>query len=279
MFRVLLIVNPAAGRHTTWWREDVARALGALGPVEVVVADSPEGTTSLARDAEARGVALVVAAGGDGTVHRVVNGLTATTTRLGIIPVGTGNDLAVELGMPKDPVAAARAIVTGQPRDIDLVVINGRRVFTSGIFGAIAESALRANRMKTRWPWLGSLAYQLGACQVIVRRGGEPSAGVFAANMTRLGGGIQLPSGGAIDDGIVEISHLPGGGRVRLIRTLLALSAGRTPPVPLTWARVRETRLTFDTDVLAYGDGEDLGAGRAFEIRVAPKALRAMAAV
>lgn len=277
MFQVLLILNPAAGRHTTWWREAVARELAALGPVDAVVADSPEGTTSLARDAEARGVPLVVAAGGDGTVHRVVNGLTGTGTALGIIPVGTGNDLAVELGMPKDPVAAARAIVGGRPRDLDLLVINGRRVFTSGIFGAIAESALRANRMKTRWPWLGSLAYQLGALQVIALRGGEPQAGVFAANMTRLGGGIQLPSDGAIDDGICEVSRLAGGGRIRLTRTLLALSAGRTPPVPLTWQRVREITLTFDTDVLAYGDGEDLGTARAFEICVAPRALRAMA--
>jgi diacylglycerol kinase (ATP) len=274
---VLLVLNPAAGRHTTWWRDAVARELGALGPVDVKVADSADGTTSLARDAEARGVPLVVAAGGDGTVHRAVNGLTGTATRLGIIPVGTGNDLAVELGMPADPVAAARAIVRGRDRELDLLVINGRRVFTSGIFGAIAESALRANRMKTRWPWLGSLAYQLGAFQVIVLRGGEAKAGVFAANMTRLGGGIQLPSGGAIDDGICEISHLAGGGRVRLTRTLLALSAGRTPPVPLVWERASQATLTFENDVLAYGDGEDLGAGRVFEIRVAPKALRAVA--
>ena len=48
--------------------------------------------------------------------------------------------------------------------------------------------------------------------------------------------------------------------------------------MPLVWERVRETTLTFDTDVLAYGDGEDLGAGRRFDILVAPKALRAMTA-
>ena len=83
-----------------------------------------------------------------------------------------------------------------------------------------------------------------------------------------------MPSGSLIDDGLFEMATLAGG-RVRLTRTLLALSMNR----PLThgelvWSRASETRLQFETDVMAYGDGEDLGAGRHFHVVMEPAAVR-----
>lgn len=271
---VLIIANPTAGYHQPAWRGPVARILSELGPVEVVTADSPAGTTLAARTAEDRGVKLVVAAGGDGTVHRVVNGLRSVDTHLGILPVGTGNDLAFHLGIPAQPEVAARSMLHETFRDIDVIRFNGRRVFTSGVFCVIAEAAAIANRMKARRPWLGSLVYRLAAAQVIATRGGLPVAGVFVANMPRLGGNLRLPSGSLIDDGLCEVATLRGG-RVRLARTLLALSLDRPlPPGELTWQRVRETTLRFESDVMAFGDGEDLGAGRVFEVAVESAAVR-----
>ena len=271
---VLIIANPTAGYHQPAWQEPVVRILSALGPVDVVTAGSPNGTTAAARDAEARGVTLIVAAGGDGTVHRVINGLRSVDSHLGILPVGTGNDLAFYLGIPASPEAAARSMLNDTFRDIDLIRVNDRRVFTSGIFCAIAEAADIANRMKSRWPWLGSLSYRLAAAQVIATRGGAPVAGVFVANMPRLGGNLRLPSGSVVDDGLCEVATL-GGGRVRLTRTLLALSLDRPlPPGELVWERVSETTLRFDSDVMAFGDGEDLGAGRVFHVAMEPAAVR-----
>ncbi len=250
------------------------RVLSALGPVEFSIPDSATATTAAARDGEARGVPLIVAAGGDGTVHRVINGLSATSSHVGILPVGTGNDLAGHLGVPASPEAAARDMLAAAHRDIDVVRINGRRVFTSGIFCAIAESAFLANRMKARWPWLGSLAYRLAAAQVIATRGGQPVAGVFVANLPRLGGNLRLPSGSLADDGLCEVATLRGG-RVRLTRTLLSLSLDRPlPPGELTWARVGETSLQFESDVMAFGDGENLGTARSFHVVVEPLAVR-----
>ena len=271
---VLVIANPTAGYHQPAWHEPVKRILSALGPVELVMPDSPEGTTAAARTAEERGVELIVAAGGDGTVHRVVNGLRGLSSQLGILPVGTGNDLAFHLGVPASPEEAARAMLSGTWRDIDVIRFNGRRVFTSGIFCAIAEAAAIANRMKARRPWLGSMSYRLAAVQVIARRGGDPVAGVFVANMPRLGGNLRLPSGSVVDDGLCEVATLSGG-RVRLARTLLSLSLDRPlRPGELTWSRVSETTLEFERDVMAYGDGEDLGAGRVFQIVVESSAVR-----
>jgi diacylglycerol kinase (ATP) len=271
---VLIIHNPTAGYHQPAWREPVTRILSALGPVEFIVPESAEATTAAASEAEARGVPLIVAAGGDGTVHRVVNGLHSKTSHLGILPVGTGNDLAGYLGVPASPEGAAQDMLGGGFRDIDVIRFNGRRVFTSGIFCAIAESACLANRMKARWPWIGSLAYRLGAIRVIATRGGNPVAGVFVANMPQLGGNLRLPSGSVVDDGLCEVATL-GGGRIRLTRTLLALSLGR--PLKhgeLTWERIRHTTLEFPADVMAYGDGEDLGTGRVFQVLVEPAAVR-----
>jgi len=271
---VLIIANPAAGYHQPAWREPVTRVLSALGPVEFVVPDSAEATTAAARAAEARGVPLIVAAGGDGTVHRVVNGLRGIESHLGILPVGTGNDLAFHLGVSRTIEDAARGMLSGTWRDVDMIRINGRRVFTAGVFSAIAEAAYLANRMKARWPWLGAFTYRLAAAQVILTRGGDPVAGTFVANMPRLGGNMRLPSGSVVDDGLCEVATLRGG-RLRLTRTLLALSLDRKlGEGELVWRRVNETTLEFDRDVMAYGDGEDLGTGRVFQVVVEFAAVR-----
>lgn len=272
---VLIIANPTAGYHQPAWREPVTAVLRQLGPVEFVTPGSALDTTAVARAGAARGIKLIVAAGGDGTVHRVVNGLSGHDTHIGILPVGTGNDLAGHLEIAADPVEAARQMVSGASTDIDVICINGRRVFTSGVFCAIAESAYLANRMKSRMPWLGSLSYRIAAAQVIALRGGDELAGVFVANLARLGGNLRLPSGSVPTDGICEVATLKGGSRVRLAQTLLALSAGRPlPPGALVWERVTSTTLNFDRDVMAYGDGEDLGADREFAIEMEPAAIR-----
>ena len=271
---VLIIANPTAGYRQPLWREPVTRILSALGPVEFVTPGSAEAATAAAREAEARGVKLIVAAGGDGTVHRVINGLQARESHVGILPVGTGNDLAAHLGVPASPAAAAEGMLAGHYRNIDVIRFNGRRVFTSGVFSAIAEAAYLANSMKARWPWIGSLAYRVAAARVIVTRGGSPVAGVFVANMPRLGGNLRLPSGSLVDDGLCEIATLRGG-RVRLTRTLLAMSLDRPlPQGELIWERVRETTLRFESDVMAFGDGEDLGTSRSFHVVVEPRAVR-----
>jgi diacylglycerol kinase (ATP) len=271
---VVIIHNPSAGYHQPAWRDPVTRILSALGPVEFVVPESPEATTAAAREAESRGVRLIVAAGGDGTLHRVVNGLQSIHSHVGILPVGTGNDLAGHLGVAASVEKAANGLLTGTYRDIDVIRFNGRRVCTSGLFCAIAEAAHIANRLKARRPWLRSFAYQLAAVRVIAGRGGDPMAGVLVANIPRLGGHLRLPSGSLIDDGVCEVATLRGG-RIRLTRTLLALSLDR--PVrtgELTWARVSETTLRFESDVMAFGDGEDLGSGRVFQVSVESAAVR-----
>lgn len=156
-----------------------------------------------------------------------------------------------------------------------MIRVNGRRVLTVAVFRAIADAAHLANRIRARMPWIGSQAYRVAAARMILARGRDPVAGVFVANVPRLGGDLRLPSGSVPDDGVCEVAELRGGSRIGLTRVLVALSLGR--PLPegvLTWSRCHATTLTFDETVAASGDGEDLGGARHFRMDVEPGALR-----
>jgi YegS/Rv2252/BmrU family lipid kinase len=123
--------------------------------------------TAAARHALAEGADMVVAMGGDGTINEVVQALAGQEVPLGIIPVGTINILAREVGLPLDPLAAIDAIATGEPRSIDLGKANGR-YFTSMIgLGYDAESIF--NLLPQLKAWSGPLAYWVAAFRSYMR--------------------------------------------------------------------------------------------------------------
>jgi diacylglycerol kinase (ATP) len=275
MVKVCVITNKTAGFNRAPWHEPVRAKFAALGDVEFLYPESPQGSTNAARDAEARGCALIIAAGGDGTVHRVANGMTRRETELGILPVGTANDLANFVGVPRDPIDAAAAIVQGGVRAIDTVNINGVRVHTVAGFLLTADAAMRADRMKRRWPWLGTSVYKIGAAISIALYGGRAEVGALIANQPTLGGNLRLPCDSIIDDGLCEIATFAGGSRLRLARTLAAMSAGKPlPPGAMTWKSVPNATIEFDRDVEWFGDGEGFGYARRFEINVEYRALK-----
>lgn len=270
-----MIVNGRAGFGRAPWRDAVRATLAELGDVEFLTPESPQGTTLAARDAEARGVDVIIAAGGDGTVHRAVNGLTRDGTDFGIIPVGTANDLANYLGVPSSPVGAAAAIVRGHAWPIDTVRINGVRIHTIAGFLVMADAAMRADRLKRRWPWLGTSVYKIGAAMSIAVHGGKRSVGSLIANQPTLGGNLRLPCDSIVDDGLCEIATFVGGSRVKLVRTLAAMSVGKPlPPGAMSWVSVPSHTIEFDDEVEWFGDGEGLGVARRFDIAVERHALR-----
>lgn len=116
---MIIIFNPVAGRrraHLLWRVLDVLVANGVrLDLAETHRAGHAE---SLAREAVRRGADIVVAAGGDGTIAEVANGLMGSSARLGVIPLGTANVLAHELGLPFAPKAVAAALAFGRTRTL-----------------------------------------------------------------------------------------------------------------------------------------------------------------
>lgn len=119
MRRVALIYNPASGQHS--WRKTTAieQAVGVLRGAgiepETLETRGPGSAETLAEEAVRRGCDTVVACGGDGTVHEVLQALVGTDAALGVLPLGTANALAANLGLPSSPAKAMRKLLAAQP--------------------------------------------------------------------------------------------------------------------------------------------------------------------
>jgi diacylglycerol kinase (ATP) len=183
MKKAILIYNPASGQKRARRAEQIARAAGVLRAAGVEVETCP--TTSAGSAVEqtqqciSSGADTVIACGGDGTVHEVLNGLMAAggQATLGVIPLGSGNLLATDLRLPRDTEAAARTLLTYQPRAVRPGVISyqathgserdRRYVIVAAGVGADAELMYAtAVRLKERW---GMYAYFLEMARMIFR--------------------------------------------------------------------------------------------------------------
>jgi diacylglycerol kinase family enzyme len=167
MARPLLIVNPFASRVTETHIDAVA---ATLGEVDVRLTDRPGHATELAREAAGEVEALYVFSG-DGGFNEVLNGIDGQTP-LGLIPGGGASVLPRALGLPRDPVAAARRLVSGRPRRISLGRVNGRRFgFSSGI-GLDAELVRRVDALGRSGEGrrAGNVAFATAAARLLAER-------------------------------------------------------------------------------------------------------------
>ena len=196
---MLVITNAAAGGSARV--EAALSVLRAAEDVEVVATETPEDCAA----AVARlGTRTVVVCGGDGSVHTIVRALHrsgALDRPVGLIPLGTGNDLARAIGLPLDPAEAARVVLTGTPRRLDLLVDDTGGVVVNAVhLGVGAEAARQAASLKPR---LGRLAYLVGGV----------SAGLGASGwtLTVQVDGAPLVSGRVLQVGI-GLGRSVGGG-------------------------------------------------------------------
>ena len=165
---LLLITNAAAGTNE---QESVDRVVGVLSratSVEVAETSAPEELDEVLGRLDGRGVVVL---GGDGSLHAVVNALfrgeLLDSTRLGLVPLGTGNDFARGVGIPIDPAEAAELVVAGHTLRIDLVVDDEKTVVVNNVhLGVGAQASREAEAWKSR---LGRLGYVVGAVKAGVR--------------------------------------------------------------------------------------------------------------
>ncbi len=196
----------------------------------------------LAREAASSGIGLVLAGGGDGTVNEIVNGFAgvARPPVIGVLPLGTANVLARELGLPLGVGAAATALAKGRPRTVHLGLVNGRRfVMMAGVgFDARVVAAVRPEA-KSRF---GRLAYAATTADLWVR--GEPArytlqvggtseevGSVIVANGRFYAGGFIACPDADLSRPELSLCVLGSSGRGRLLMTALALGIGR-----IAWA-------------------------------------------
>lgn len=129
--RIKIIMNPWSDqRRASQRKAEIETVIQQYGAADIVLTQRPGHATELARRAADDGYDLVVAAGGDGTVHEVINGLVRgdkADTMLGVLPIGSGNDFAFGLNIPLDLAGAAARLSQGQPRWVDLARIEDER--------------------------------------------------------------------------------------------------------------------------------------------------------
>ncbi|MEV5557003.1 diacylglycerol kinase family protein [Nonomuraea wenchangensis] len=220
--RLLAMGNPAAGGDDEATRRAVLDVLGGGADVVFRALERPDDLDrALAEHPDREPVVL----GGDGTLHRVVAALLARgeleSRPVGLIPMGTGNDLARTLGVPLDPADAARVVLDGAPRPLDLLVEDapGEGIVLNAVHvGVGAEASRRATPLK---PVLRRAAYAAGALlagvrskgwRLRVRVDGELVADgrrrvlmVGVGNGASIGGGTPLTPDARPDDGLADV--------------------------------------------------------------------------
>ena len=265
--RALLIVND----HSRSGRERGDEAEAALAGVGFAVT---RGRTGSREDVSHRirgmrdAVDLVVVGGGDGTINAAAPGILETGLPLGILPLGTANDLARTLGLPPDLDDAVAVIAAGHLRRIDLGEVNGHPYFNVASlgFGVDLTHALTSDA-KRRW---GPLGYAVAGLRVLRRlrpfhveieiagrRHRSRTVHLAVGNGRHYGGGMTVSHDAEIDDGRLDVYSLEVGSVWKLLLLLPALRSGRTQD----WTEIRslvgaEIRVTARRRRSVNADGE-----------------------
>lgn len=278
MTRAFVIVNPAAGGGRTGrlWPSlrDELRRLGLV--FESALTTAPGDATALAR--AATGEDLVVAVGGDGTLNEAVNGLVDPSRPprlLAAILTGRGRDGCRNLGIARDPRLAARRLMEGRERLVDVGLAHwpgGARRYFVGAAGAGFDAAVA--RAAAARPGSGTVPYLLAVLGTIrthipvaadiTADGGALWHGLVTAavvaNGSHYGGGMRIAPGADPADGLLDLVVLGALGRIEMLRWLPTLYRGTHLRHPRVWTtRVRRVTLHARTALPTHLDGESAG--------------------
>lgn len=282
------LVNPSSGRGTGKAYLDRIRVLASRHGAGLVVSRKVEDLAKQARRAAEDGVERLLVAGGDGTMHHAAQGLAGTDCALGVIPLGSGNDLAGTLGIPPDLEVAVKRALEGEVRRIDLARVGETYCIGYAGVGFDSEVTRFANELKIL---RGPLIYFYAVIHTLITF--EPprmkvvwDEGVFEGrvmftvvnNLPRFGGGMRIAPGAKIDDGLLDlviVSEIPK----RLLLSLFpkVYNGGHVGHPACTIVRTRRAEITIDRTMTLYGGGEPLRpveAGEPVGVEVVPGGLR-----
>jgi diacylglycerol kinase (ATP) len=285
--RAILLINPASGRGLARERARELRRQAAAAGVPVAFTRDAEDVARRSRDAVARGIERVVVAGGDGTAHYAIRGLRGTECALGVVPVGSGNDLARALGLPFDLDAAFRIALDGPLRRFDLGVAAGVPFASTASVGLDSDANRFANEAV---PWLRGLPLYLYAALRTIAAfeplelhvecdGGRFDGRVMlavVANTGWYGGGMRVAPAARPDDGRLDVVVVEEVSRVVVLRWLPAFMRGGHLAHPkVRTLEARSVHLTPGRPVDVFCDGERVAVAGPdpLEVHVEPGAL------
>lgn len=283
MRRIALLTNPhAGGGRGARAREVALPRLRRAGceVVDLIGADGDDARRLAARAAPESDA--IVACGGDGTVHLAAQAAVASATTLGVIAAGTGNDLARELALPRDPAAATDRVIAARTRTIDLARIGSSFVTTVVACGFDALVAERADAMT--WPrgpsrYVMALGIELRrltprryTLSLDGREHGVDAVLVAVANTSTFGGGMRIAPDAEVDDGLLEVVVVRDVTRRTLVRAFPRIYRGTHVTHPAyEHHRVRSVTLAAP-GITAYADGDPVGP-LPLSVAIAPRAL------
>lgn len=268
--RIKLIANPVAGGDATPKIQQAKACLGAQGAqVELALTAVRGDALRAAQTAKSDNFDLIVAAGGDGTLNEVINGLAPSTIPLAFIPLGTTNVFALEAGIPRDIAAACRIALTGTPTPVCLGRADRTRFLLMAGVGFDAEVVHQVDLRLKRY--LGKLAYVVSALRIFF---GPPlptieltlddgsqlqGHGVIIGNGRFYGGRFSLTPGASLQEDRFEVCLLQKAGRLNLLHFLLRMLLHR-PLAPAGGKLFKARELTLRGDAVSVQiDGDPHG--------------------
>ena len=240
----------------------------------------------LARSAVAEGYQQIVAAGGDGTIHEVVNGIAGSDVALGLMPLGTVNVFAMELGLPANDLGRCWEIIKGQhTRWIDLPTANEKHFVQLAGVGLDAQAVKETSATLKRN--FGPLSYLISAAQVAARKPPrlliesdeavtEECSFVLVGNGRFYGGRFPFFKRAILDDGLLDVLVFKQIGYLELLKYLQnVIFAPEITTREVEYFQTRRLRVSSAEEVPVEVDGELLGVCPV-EFKVQPRRLKVL---
>lgn len=286
--QIALLTNPTSGKGRG--RRTAAIALPRLREAgfEVRELEGADGAQALhlARQAVADGVESLVVCGGDGMTHIGVQAVAGTQTNLGIIPAGTGNDVARYFDIPRsDPQAAADVVVGSRVRTVDLARVG--ETYFAAVLAAGFDSKVNERANNMTWP-RGQMRYNVATLAelrvfeplpyTLVLDGEErhlEAMLVAVGNGPSFGGGLRITEGAVLDDGLLDVVVIRPMSKARLVRSYPRLFTGTISEIPEYEHHLVRSVTLAAPGIVAYADGERLGA-LPLTVECAPASLRVL---
>ncbi len=283
-----VILNPTSGaRRAERFLAEVRTLVQSRGGI-LRLTERPGHASELARQDQQSGVPLVFAGGGDDTVREVIHGLFGSDCRLGILPLGTFNNLASSLLLPHHPLEALLGALDGRDDHIDLGQVEGGPIFTESVGVGIdseAWSLAPDEEPVGMWRWLTGIRLGLTSLSTFspqhirITVDGHPIVSqvmqVTVANARFFGAGIQMAPHARLQDGLLDVCVIPLMNKFQLLASLPLFFNGRhLDRIPdVLYHQGREIEISARRDAPVRVDGV-IGGRLPIRIRVLPRALR-----
>ena len=288
---IAVIINPVSGGANPALAPARAQLAAAVlercgEPGDIFVTERPGHARALTVSAVERGVRLVVAWGGDGTINEIASTLAFGGVPLGIIPAGSGNGLATELGIDPNPERALASAIAATPSDIDLGEIGGRlfvNVAGIGIDAYVAAQFNESGNIKRgfrSYLRIGTRAlFTYRPSTYTIAAGGTTVTSravlIAVANGAQWGNGARIAPGARLDDGRLDLVVLEEKSRVMTMVRAPRLFNGTIATAPGCSMRgIQEATIDCADPMTFHVDGEPIRGGTTLEARVHPHALK-----